>query len=160
MVLAAHVVQSAADVDQLLPMITAADENLGATGEDDTFNLVLADAGYCSEQNLLDAKEADVDVLVATGRMKRDERTVSPKGRIPSNATARELMARRLRTKTGRADYARRKAIVEPAFGQMKVRQHAGQLRLRGLAGAQGEWTLHVLCHNLRKLANARRAFT
>lgn len=159
-VLAAHVVQSAADVDQLLPMITAADENLGATGEDDTFNLVLADAGYCSEQNLLDAKEADVDVLVATGRMKRDERTVSPKGRIPSNATARELMARRLRTKTGRADYARRKAIVEPAFGQMKVRQHAGQLRLRGLAGAQGEWTLHVLCHNLRKLANARRAFT
>lgn len=37
----------------------------------------------------------------------------------------------------------------------MKVRQHAGQLRLRGRAGAQGEWTLHVICHNLRKLANA-----
>jgi hypothetical protein len=35
----------------------------------------------------------------------------------------------------------------------MKVRQHAGQLRLRGLAGAQGEWTLHMICHNLRKLA-------
>jgi hypothetical protein len=64
-------------------------------------------------------------------------------------------MARRLRTKKGRADYARRKAIVEPAFGQMKVRQHAGFLRLRGLTGAQGEWTLHALCHNLRKLANA-----
>jgi hypothetical protein len=64
-------------------------------------------------------------------------------------------MARRLRTKKGRADYARRKAIVEPAFGQMKVRQHAGQLRLRGLAGAQGEWTLHMICHNLRKLGNA-----
>ena len=36
-----------------------------------------------------------------------------------------------------------------------KVRQHAGQLRLRGLKGAQGEWTLHAVCHNLRKLANA-----
>ncbi|MHB1488663.1 MAG: transposase [Acidimicrobiales bacterium] len=62
----------------------------------------------------------------------------------------------RLRTKKGRADYARRKAIVEPAFGQMKVRQHAGFLRLRGLHGAKGEWTLHVLCHNLGKLANAK----
>ncbi|MGC8474182.1 MAG: transposase, partial [Candidatus Dormibacteria bacterium] len=43
----------------------------------------------------------------------------------------------------------------EPAFGQMKVRQHAGALRLRGLEGAIGEWTLHALCHNLRKLANS-----
>ena len=40
-----------------------------------------------------------------------------------------------------------------PAFGQMKVRQHAGQLRLRGLEGAKGEWALHTICHNLRKLA-------
>jgi hypothetical protein len=64
-------------------------------------------------------------------------------------------MARRLRTKTGRADYARRKAIVEPVFGQMKTRQHAGALRLRSLELAQGEWLLHALCHNLRKLANA-----
>ena len=60
-----------------------------------------------------------------------------------------------MRTKKGRADYARRKAIVEPVFGQMKVRQHAGFLRLRGLDGAQGEWTLHAICHNLRKLAQA-----
>ena len=30
-------------------------------------------------------------------------------------------MARRLRTKKGRADYAEREAIVEPVFGQMKI---------------------------------------
>ena len=53
----------------------------------------------------------------------------------------------------GQANYARRKAIVEPAFGQMKTRQRAGLLRLRGHVGAQGEWTLHAICHNLRKLA-------
>jgi hypothetical protein len=64
-------------------------------------------------------------------------------------------MARRLRTKAGRADYARRKAIVEPVFGQMKLRQHADHLRLRGLERTRGEWTLHLVCHNLRKLANA-----
>ena len=67
-------------------------------------------------------------------------------------------MARRLRTKAGRVDYARRKAIVEPVFGQIKVRQHAGHLRLRGIGGAQGEWMLHAICHNLRKLANAADA--
>ena len=136
-------------------MIGLADENLAAAGQDVTFDLVLADAGYCSDKNLADAKEAAVDVLVATGRMRRNERVVAPKGRIPKGATARQLMARRLRTKVGRADYARRKAIVEPAFGQMKVRQRAGQLRLRGLEGANGEWTLHAICHNPRKLANA-----
>ena len=78
-----------------------------------------------------------------------------PRGRIPAHATKRERMARRLRTKNSRSDYARRKAIVEPAFGQMKVRQAAGHLRLRGRTGAEGEWTLHVICHDLRKLAAA-----
>ena len=157
-VIAAEVVQSAADVDQLLPMAEAAGHNLGVAGAGDTFDLLLADAGYCSDDNLAEAEAAGLDVLVATGRMRRSERVVSPRGRIPNNATRRELMARRLRTKAGRADYARRKAIVEPAFGQIKVRQRAGQLRLRGLAGAKGEWMLHVLCHNLRKLENAKRA--
>ncbi len=45
---------------------------------------------------------------------------------------------------------------TSPAFGQMKVRQHAGHLGLRGLAGAGGEWTLHAICHNLRKLGSER----
>ncbi len=40
----------------------------------------------------------------------------------------------------------------------MKVRQHTGQLRLRGRDGAQGEWRLHAICHNLRKLIGARSA--
>ena len=103
-----------------------------------------------------DATDAGVDVLIATGRIRHDERvSPAPRGPVPRNATVKEKMARRLRTKTGRADYARRKAIVEPVFGQMKVRQRAGFLRLRGLEGAQGEWALHVLCHNLRKLAQA-----
>ncbi len=96
-------------------------------------------------------------MLIATGRLKHEERVPdAPRGPIPKDATNRERMARRLRTKRGQADYVRRKAIVELAFDQMKVRQHAGVLSLCGLDGAKGEWTLHVLCHNLRKLANAR----
>ena len=90
----------------------------------------------------------------ATGRLKHHEQIPdAPLGRIPKHLTSRQRMARRLRTKPGRAAYARRKAIIEPVFGQMKVKQNTGHLRLRGIDGAQGEFTLHAICHNLRKLA-------
>jgi len=61
-------------------------------------------------------------------------------------------MARKLATKKGHAIYARRKAIVEPVFGQMSTLQNGKQLLLRGLDGARGEWLLLAACHNLRKL--------
>lgn len=157
-ILAAELTQRATDVGELFNMIEATTANLAAIGIDDQPRVVLVDAGYCSKDNLETAAGHDTDFLIATGRLKHHERVLAPKGRIPKDATAKQRMARRLRTKAGRTDYARRKAIVEPAFGQMKVRQHAGQLRLRGLVGAQGEWTLHALCHNLRKLANAQTA--
>jgi transposase len=155
-VLAAEVTQEAGDVNQLVPMTKRTEENLAEAGISGSPKTLLTDAGYCSEDNLEAAEDLAPDVLCATGRQRHGEKfQKTPRGPVPKDATRREQMARRLRTKTGRADYARRKAIVEPAFGQMKVRQHAGQLRLRGLAGAQGEWTLHVICHNLRKLRNA-----
>jgi len=155
-ILSTTIVQDATDVHQLTPMIQATTEQLKRAGVTESPRVLLADAGYCSTDNIDATADGPSDVLIATGRQQHGERvTDSPRGRIPNNATSRERMARRLRTKSGRADYARRKAIVEPVFGQMKTRQHAGQFRLRGLEGTQGEWTLHALCHNLRKLANA-----
>jgi transposase len=155
-VLAHSVSNQAADAPHLIEMIEATEANLGAADIEENPDTLIADAGYFSEANVNDATDAGVDVLIATGRIKHHERvSPAPRGPIPRDATVKEKMARRLRTKAGRADYARRKAIVEPVFGQMKVRQRAGFLRLRGLEGAQGEWALHVLCHNLRKLAQA-----
>ena len=61
-------------------------------------------------------------------------------------------MARRNRTKTGRKEYARRKAIIEPVFGQIKHCQGFRQFLLRGLENMQGEWKLACLTHNLLKL--------
>ena len=156
-VIVAHsVTNQATDVQQLVEMIEATEANLGAAGIDENSDTLITDVGYFSEKNVNDATDAGVDVLIATGRIKHHERVPdAPRGPIPKDATVKEKMARRLRTKAGRADYARRKAIVEPVFGQTKVRQSAGFLRLRGLQGAQGEWALHSLCHNLRKLARA-----
>ena len=148
-------VQAPTDVKELLPMIEETPKSLDAASIDAKAKVLLADAGYCSNANLAATAELEPEVLIAVGRMKHHEVVPdAPRGRIPKNATARERMARRLRTK-GRPHYARRKAIVEPVFGQMKTRQRAGLLRLRGLSGARREWLLHGLYPYLRKLENA-----
>lgn len=142
----------AADVGNLIPMTEQTTMNTGAVpGE------VLADAGYCSADNLEAAAQvtdrSGTEFFIATGRLKHDAPIpASPRGRIPKNATPRERMARKLRTKKGRAAYARRKVIVEPVFGQMATLQNAKHLLLRGIDGARGEWLLLAACHNLRKL--------
>ncbi len=92
------------------------------------------------------------DTFMATGRLAHDEQVPpAPRGRIPASATLKERMARKLRTKPGRAAYRRRKAIVEPVFGQSMTCQNGRQLLLRGQEGACGEWRLLAACHNFRK---------
>lgn len=119
---------------------------------------VLADAGYCSNTNLDYAMTVEAasggrtEFFIATGRVKNGERVPdAPRGRIPADATLRERMARRLKTKKGHTVYARRKAIVEPVFGQIHTRQ-GKFLLLRGLEQAAHEWDLIAACHNLMKL--------
>jgi transposase len=151
-IIAADVNDCAADVATLIPMCEQAILNTSTAPRQ-----ILADAGYCSAANL-DAAAQFTDsygsqFLIATGRAKHDDPSpVAPRGPIPTGATRKQRMARTLRTKPGRAAYARRKVIVEPVFGQMATLQNAKQLLLRGLDGAQGEWLLLSACHNLRKL--------
>ncbi|WP_455771738.1 IS1182 family transposase [Streptomyces lavendulae] len=117
----------------------------------------LVDAGYCSETNLKAARDRQLtcgtDTFMATGRLAHDEQ-VSPasRGRIPQDATLKERMARKLRTKPGKAAYSRRKAIVEPVFGQIMTCQNGRQLLLRGEDSARAEWRLLAGWHNLRKI--------
>lgn len=51
-----------------------------------------------------------------------------------------------------KAVYRRRKAIVEPVFGQIKEQLGARRFLLRGLTNVQGEWNLLCSVHNLLKL--------
>ncbi|HZM66733.1 MAG TPA: IS1182 family transposase [Nakamurella sp.] len=141
----------AADSQTLVAMTEQVTANTGSAPEQ-----LLADAGYCSQANLITAAEiteqAGTDFLIATGRLGHDEPVpAAPRGRIPKDLTAKQRMARKLRTKAGRAAYARRKAIVEPVFGQIATLQGKHVL-LRGLDNARGEWKLLAACHNLRKL--------
>ena len=141
----------AADSQNFTPMMEQARRNTGRAPKQ-----ALADAGYCSEANLEDAAkltERDgTEFLIAPGRLGHDEIVEpAPRGRIPTGLTLKQRMARKLRTKTGKADYARRKAIVEPVFGQIATLQGKHVL-LRGLDNARDEWDLIATCHNIRKL--------
>ncbi|MCK4178055.1 hypothetical protein [Aciditerrimonas ferrireducens] len=70
-VFAAQVVQHAADVDKLLPMAEAAGHSLGVAGLGVTFDLLLTDAGSCSDDNRARPEEASLGALVAAGRIRR-----------------------------------------------------------------------------------------
>ena len=116
---------------------------------------VLADAGYFSDDNVTAADTRGIDALIATGRLKHHEKpSAAPCDQIPDNATSKQRMAHKLRTTPGRAAYARRKAIIEPVFGQIDTVQGGKQVLLRGEQAAAAEWRLIAACHNLRKLFN------
>ena len=143
---------NASDVGTLMPMTEHTVTNTGVIPDE-----VLADAGYSSTANLEQAAQFTAaygtEFFIAPGRRRRDDPPpVAPRGRIPANATAKQRMARKLTTIKGQQVYARRKAIVEPVFGQMSTLQNAKHLLLRGFDQARGEWLLLAACHNLRKL--------
>jgi transposase len=149
---AADVTDCASDCPSYTPMLDQCAANTGTHPKQ-----AVVDAGYCSEDNLDAAaarhKDHGTDTFMATGRLGHDEQVPPvPRGRIPTTATLKQRMARKLRTKPGRGTYARRKAIVEPVFGQIITVQNGRRLLLRGIDGARGEWRMLSACHNLLKV--------
>src|SRR5665213_404858 len=67
-------------------------------------------------------------------------------------ATIKEIMEHRLRTKEGKALYDLRKETVEPIFGIIKETMGFRRFSMRGKAKAALEWTLVTLSYNLRRL--------
>jgi len=154
-IVAADVTDQANDCRQLQPLVEQTVENLDAVGVAEQVAAFTADAGYFSEENVavLDENERIEEGYLATGRLKHHEQVPeAPRGRPPKGLSAKEQMARKLRTKRGRKEYARRKAIIEPVFGQTKQGRGFRQFLLRGLQQMKSEWKLVCLTHNLGKL--------
>ena len=161
-IVAADVTDQANDSRQVQPMVEQTIENLDAVGVAENVEAFTADAGYYSEENVavLDENDRIEEGYLATGRLKHHQQVpAAPKGRPPKDLSAKEKMARKLRTKRGRKEYARRKAIIEPVFGQTKQGRGFRQFLLRGLQQMKSEWKLVCLTHNLWKLfRNASQA--
>ena len=64
----------------------------------------------------------------------------------------------KLTTKKGRAEYRRRKVIVEPVFGQTKEARGFRRFHLRGRGKVTAKWHLVCAVHNLAKLFRSGRA--
>jgi hypothetical protein len=62
------------------------------------------------------------------------------------------MMAHRLKTKTGRADYALRKQTVEPVFGIIKHVMKFRQFLVRAKRQVAHEWNLVALAWNLKRM--------
>jgi transposase len=145
--------QAANDKQQLQPMVEAITQQAQQRPA-----AILADSGYCSEENLQylesdDAPKDKIDGYVATGKNKHGQhRQACPRGPIPKGATRTARMKRKLQTKAGKAVYAARKAIVEPVFGQIKQARGFRQFLLRGFEKVAGEWALVCLTHNILRL--------
>ena len=161
-ILAADVTAETNDKKQVKPMLEQLQENLAAAGVTEKVREMMADSGFFSEENVAYVEGLDIEPYMATERLKHHEEIPSaPRGRCPQKLTAKQRMARKLRTKRGRKIYARRKGTVEPVFGQIKEGRGFRQFRLRGMKKMRAEWQLVSLTHNLYftrlKLAHLQR---
>jgi transposase len=148
-----RVTEASNDKQQLVPMVEAIEQQSGQRPE-----AILADNGYCSDNNLEylespDHPERKIEGYIATGKQKHGEhRMPAPRGPLPKEATRVDRMKRKLQTKVGKAVYAARKCVVEPVFGQIQQARGFRQFLLRGLKKVQGEWALLCMTHNILKI--------
>jgi transposase len=147
------VTEAAHDKKQLMPMVELIEQQSGQRPE-----AILADNGYCSEENLEHLESAEqperkIEGFIATGKQKHGEhRLPAQRGPLPKSATKVDRMKRKLKTKVGKAVYAARKCVVEPVFGQIKQARGFRQFLLRGKENVKGEWALLCLTHNVLRL--------
>ena len=140
------------DQEHLRPLLDQVIENVGVP------DALTADAGYWSGDNADYCESRDVDAYIAPDRKakKTDDPDDPDDPDEDSDKDQREKMRQKVSTESGKAIYARRKAVVEPVFGQMKEARGFRRFMLRGIEQVRGEWGFLCTVHNLLKLFSAR----
>lgn len=153
-IVAAEVTQDSNDTQQLAPMLGQVEENTGSKPQ-----AASADSGYWNGRQMKeDPRVQGVDLYIATGKQKHGEcgaERAEVADEVSESASLREQMKQKLKSETGREVYRKRKAIVEPVFGQVKEWRGFRRFFLRGLSQVRREWKLICLSHNLLKLFRA-----
>jgi transposase len=148
-----HVTDHSNDKQEVAPALERLDALPEALGEVDA---LLADTGYHSAANLDRCEAAGIDAYIPESRQRHNaplaERLADDPPAPTGKPTPLEANRHRLRTRAGKARYAKRKATVETVFGIIKQAQGFRQFLLRGLHAVQGEWALVCLGWNLKRL--------
>jgi hypothetical protein len=144
-IVAEAVTNQAPDQEHLVPMLDRVIANCGQAPV-----VATADSGYFALENVEAFGARGVEPYIAVGRKAAGPELVV----VPETAAqeARVTMAAKLKSKLGRDTYARRKAIVEPVFGQIKQARGFRRFSLRGLDKVRAEWSFVCAMHNLLKL--------
>ena len=151
-IVAADVTQESNDKQQLVPMLEQVERNTGKRPAQG-----LADAGYFSEGAVTQKSLEGIDLYITPDRQKHSEEIPTATGGVPSEASSViDRMRHKVRTEAGKAMYKRRKAIVEPVFGQIKEARGFRRFSFRGKNKVRAEWLLICLTHNLLKLFRAK----
>ena len=148
-IVAAEVVNTSSDVQQLPMVLKAVTQNTGASVVQ-----VLADAGYRSESVMaeLAVDHPDTELVIALGR----EGKVLAKPRDAQRYPHTVAMAAKFETAQGKKDYRKRKWIAEPPNGWIKSVLGFRQFSMRGLQKTKAEFKLVCMALNLRRMANMR----
>jgi transposase len=152
LIVATTVSQQANDKQQVEPMLAEIEKLPEALGQPE---VLLADTGYFSADNVKACDEQKIEPLIAMGR---DTHHVPLTERLAPDAPEPETddpvvkMAWKLKTKEGKARYAKRKSTVEPVFGIIKHVLGFRQFSLRGLDAVAGEWKLVTMAFNLKRM--------
>lgn len=156
------VTQEENDKQQLHPMLEQTEENREAVGIKEKTGVILADAGYCSEDNFTKKPAGDVELLVATQKDHKQRKAMAEQPEaeepLPDDLSPTELMERKLLTERGRKLYKIRGKTVEPVFGQIKEALGFDRFMRRGFEACQSEWSLVCAVHNLLKLWRSGKA--
>ena len=146
-IVAAALSNQSPDAEYFEPMLRRVVRNCDAVPE-----RVTADSGYFSAENVAFAEHMGTEPFISVGKLRHDgtQEALRPCHQTPARLAMRDTLT----TAAGRTAYARRKATVEPVFGQIRTRgfQH---LSFRGLFKNRCEWLFVSLAHNLLKLFRA-----
>src|SRR5437667_4028935 len=144
-IVAAEITTEGADFEQLEPMVSSAERELEDAGVKDRPEVVLADAGYWSNNHIDALRERGMTPIVAPDTTRNRPRRTRLGGPY-------DFMRRVMSTEKGDNLYKRRQCMVEPVFAQIKTNRRMERFKRRGLAAVRSEWRFITATHNLLKL--------
>jgi len=146
------------DKEQLVPTVAAISPVVAAA-----VKAVLTDSGFYSEAAVRTVEQTPageptgITVYAAVAKHSHHKTVADllpqaePTAPGPE-ASAKEVMAHRLKSAPGKALYKLRKQTVEPVFGIIKEVLGFRRFRLRGRVKAGLEWTLVCVSYNLKRM--------
>ena len=156
LILGLHVSQDANDTGCWTPTLEAATAQ--AVALDTSIELVLADAGYFTAENLT---SVGPERLIAPGKNRdvhAQARHQPAAGPPPEHTDPKDAMRHRLRDPDNAQLYKRRSATVEPVIAHLKDQTKLRRFARRGLQAATAELNLAAAVINLTRLHQARPA--